>query len=804
MGKTVKCDMHVHSTYSERPGEWILKTMGTKESYTDPMDIYHKAKIAGMDFVTITDHNRIDGVLLLKERYPDDVFTGVEVTTYFPEDNCKIHLLCYGFTPAQFEKIEKLRHDIYHLREYLHAEKILTSVAHATYSVNNKLKAEHLERLLLLLFNIFETVNGGRGAYGNRTWQEILTQLTPEHLKRLEKKHHIEPFGMTPWVKGFTGGSDDHAGLFIGKTFTSAKADTMAGFLSAVAERKGHGAGRVNDYRSFALALYKIGYDHLAKEGARGKDSFLTKINQLIFNEAKETAKDRFLFKKVKRRYQKRNEKVMDILFRMAEESRQSITENVETWMDRLYDSLTELSDFYFQSVVNSAMRDLNRMDLITFVRKLSSSVFGVMLALPFLTSLKHMSAERPLLEAFKKDYTDERKKGHKQILWFTDTLFDLNGVSVTLQKVAELAKEKELKLSVVTVKGADDSETVSQGNIIEIPQLASIRPEIYHTVALKIPSLLGALKAISQTAPDEMIISTPGPLGLTALLAARLLQIPVKGIYHTDFTSEFQKMIGDDPILGIVKSYVRWFYHQMDEILVPTKSYISLLSERGYQPQKLSLFKRGLDLRHFYPRRLEGNYLMKNYGVTGKYTFLYTGRISKDKNIDFLCRVFEDVHALSDVSLILAGDGPDLERLQKKYKNKKNIIFIGAVTQQEMPNLYSAAHFFVFPSLTDTFGMSVLEAQACGLPAFVTDQGGPREIINDGQTGFVLPGEDITAWEEAVIHATHMVENPLSGYREMKEAAVMNVKLNYDWDKNLSGLMGQKRETASILAPVN
>ncbi|HOO60482.1 MAG TPA: hypothetical protein PLL34_08010, partial [Candidatus Mcinerneyibacteriales bacterium] len=61
MGKTVKCDMHVHSTYSERPGEWILKTMGTKESYTDPMDIYHKAKIAGMDFVTITDHNRIDG-----------------------------------------------------------------------------------------------------------------------------------------------------------------------------------------------------------------------------------------------------------------------------------------------------------------------------------------------------------------------------------------------------------------------------------------------------------------------------------------------------------------------------------------------------------------------------------------------------------------------------------------------------------------------------------------------------------------------------------------------------------------------
>ncbi|HDS02185.1 MAG TPA: glycosyltransferase [Firmicutes bacterium] len=802
MLKVLKCDMHVHSVYSERPGEWILKTLGTKESYTEPLRLYEKAKAEGMDFVTITDHNRIDGVMLLKEHYPDDVFTGVEVTTYFPEDNCKIHLLCYDFTPEQFIRIDKLRSDIYHLKEYLCRENILTSVAHATYSLNNKLKAWHLERLLLL-FNIFETVNGGRGLYGNQTWQEILMNLTPEHFIRLEKKHKIEPIGRTPWVKGFTGGSDDHAGLFIAKTFTSAKADAKESFLKAVQERKGHGSGRMNDYRSFALALYKIGYDHVNQQKEGGKDLVLQKINQLIFNEKKESSKDRFLFKRVKKKYQKRNQKVMDILLRMGEGGRCHENGDVDAWMNHLYDALTELSDYYFESVVNSALRDLNRMDLITFIRKLSSSVFGVVLALPFLSSFRHMALERPLLESFKKDYIPEKAEGKKNILWFSDTLFDLNGVSVTLQKVAGLAKEKDLNLSIVTVKGTDETLPGDMGNVVEVPLLTAIRPEIYHTVELKLPSLLGALKVISQKASDEIIVSTPGPLGLFALLAARLLQIPVKGIYHTDFTAEFQKIIGDDPVLEIVKNYVRWFYHQMDEILVPTKEYMSLLVERGYHPHRLNLFKRGLDLRHFYPRETGENYLLNQYGVQGKYIFLYTGRISKDKNLNFLCRVFDDVSSLAEASLVFAGDGPDMEELKRRYKEKTNIYFIGPVKQQEMPNLYSSAHFFVFPSLTDTFGMSVLEAQACGLPAFVTDKGGPKQIVIDQKTGFTLPGEDLVIWVEAIMHGIHMLENPLSGYDILKKAAVERVRKQFDWENNLGTLFrtNTKRDDLKVFS---
>ncbi len=100
-----KADLHVHSSYSARPSEWFLQRLGTRESYTDPETIYREALKQGMDFVTITDHNTIEGALILKERHPERVFTGVEATTYFPETGCKVHLLVYGFNEAQFAMI---------------------------------------------------------------------------------------------------------------------------------------------------------------------------------------------------------------------------------------------------------------------------------------------------------------------------------------------------------------------------------------------------------------------------------------------------------------------------------------------------------------------------------------------------------------------------------------------------------------------------------------------------------------------------------------------------------------------------
>ena len=103
----IKADLHVHSRFSAHPSEWFLQRLGTRESYTSIETIYRTALERGMSFVTITDHNQIDGSLELQKNYPHNVFTGVESTAYFPEDGCKIHVLVYGLTQVQFNEIER-------------------------------------------------------------------------------------------------------------------------------------------------------------------------------------------------------------------------------------------------------------------------------------------------------------------------------------------------------------------------------------------------------------------------------------------------------------------------------------------------------------------------------------------------------------------------------------------------------------------------------------------------------------------------------------------------------------------------
>ena len=209
----IRADLHAHSKYSEHPSEWFLQRLGAQESYVEPEFIYKTAKSRGMDLVTITDHNRIEGSIILQHLHPDDTFTGVESTVYFPEDDCKVHILVYGLTERQFDDIQKIRTDIYEMRDFLRQENLAHAVAHATYAVNGKISIEHLEKLILL-FDVFEGINGGREDIHNTVWLKTLSSLTPEHIARLYERYRIEPFSDTPWIKGFTGGGDDHAGLF--------------------------------------------------------------------------------------------------------------------------------------------------------------------------------------------------------------------------------------------------------------------------------------------------------------------------------------------------------------------------------------------------------------------------------------------------------------------------------------------------------------------------------------------------------------------------------------------------------------
>jgi predicted metal-dependent phosphoesterase TrpH len=93
-----RADLHVHSRYSDRPSEWILRRIGAPECYTEPREVYEIARRRGMQFVTISDHNCIQGALEIV--HLANTFIGNEITTYFPEDGCKVHVLCWNITES--------------------------------------------------------------------------------------------------------------------------------------------------------------------------------------------------------------------------------------------------------------------------------------------------------------------------------------------------------------------------------------------------------------------------------------------------------------------------------------------------------------------------------------------------------------------------------------------------------------------------------------------------------------------------------------------------------------------------------
>lgn len=234
MNKTYKADLHVHSRYSNKPSIWALRKINCPESYTSPSFIYKTARQKGMDYVTITDHNTIDGALEIA--HLPGTFISSEITTYFPEDGCSLHVVVLDIDEGIFKDIMNFRKNVYALVSYLRQNNIIHFIAHPLYD-NEKLTSENVEKILLL-FDVFEIRNGSRTKQFNKLIESILHALSREKWEFLASKHNIVPFGQAPWIKAMVGGSDDHSGLFVGRAYTaSRRGETVREFIQSIQEK---------------------------------------------------------------------------------------------------------------------------------------------------------------------------------------------------------------------------------------------------------------------------------------------------------------------------------------------------------------------------------------------------------------------------------------------------------------------------------------------------------------------------------------------------------------------------------------
>ena len=194
-----RVDMHCHSTASQLSKLGIQNSLGIPECATPPDEVYELAKRRGMDFVTITDHDTIAGCLELADR--DDTFISVELTAGFRGDSQAVHVLCYGITPDDHEWLQAHSDDVETCAAYLHEREIACALAHPFYSVEAPLLPRHRRRLAEL-FSMWEVRNGSRAR---------------------ELNQPAAVYNETHGGIGI-GGSDDHAGVDIGRTFTQTPA----------------------------------------------------------------------------------------------------------------------------------------------------------------------------------------------------------------------------------------------------------------------------------------------------------------------------------------------------------------------------------------------------------------------------------------------------------------------------------------------------------------------------------------------------------------------------------------------------
>jgi glycosyltransferase involved in cell wall biosynthesis len=272
-------------------------------------------------------------------------------------------------------------------------------------------------------------------------------------------------------------------------------------------------------------------------------------------------------------------------------------------------------------------------------------------------------------------------------------------------------------------------AELREMGHEVEV-----ISPDQFSTFPLptypEIKLAVGAYERVQERfksfEPEAIHIATEGPIGLAARRICVEWKLPFTTSYHTRFPEYVSARL---PLpLAAGYAYMRWFHRPSGRLMVATPTMREELDRHGFR--NLSHWSRGVDTELFHPRR-RGN--PDVYAGMKRPIFLNVGRVAVEKNIEaFVCLDLPGTK-------VVVGDGPQREELKEKYPN---VVFAGAKFGEELAAYFAGADVFVFPSLTDTFGLVLLEAMASGTPVAAFSAPGPIDLVPNSGAGVLAPGQ--------------------------------------------------------------
>jgi glycosyltransferase involved in cell wall biosynthesis/predicted metal-dependent phosphoesterase TrpH len=688
---TTRADLHCHSSASQVSRLGVQRALGLPECATPPEEVYELAKRRGMDFVTITDHDTISGVVEIADR--PDVFVSEELTAWFRGEPQAVHILCWGIAPSDHDRLQGHAGDVEECAEYLHGNGIACALAHPFYAVAAPLTARHRRRLAQL-FPVWETRNGSRARELN-----------------LPAAIYIETHGGIG-----VGGSDDHAGVDIGRTWTETPpASTPEEFLRRIlhgeaAARGDQGSAAKWAHAAMALAVRALGRgDGGARPDPR---AVLTMVERLM---TQGDARSGPL---------------------AADLDPDDARALLRAWLDSLDVSLSERELLAKMQEGGFVHGDFCRRARRTHERKLRDAV-GVVLsaarrgdgydaaagavfeacipAIPYASATAFLGREKGKLVA--------REAEARRVALVADGLGGMHGVTHTLDEI----RDRGVPGFEVEVIGTDPNvdRRLPAALEVDIPFYAGLR--------VGVPLLPAAVDALAEGRYDIVHLCSPGPAGVAAALIARIMGLPLIGSYHTELGVYAGLRSGDARLRAGMDAALASLYGLCEIVLSPSESADDSLRALGVPAHRIERWDRGVDVSRFRPGLRDARRL------PGELTVLYAGRLTSEKGVDLLADAFMRARERDPrLHLALAGGGPEEGALRDRLGD--HATFLGWLDGPELARAYASADMFLFASRTDTFGQVILEAQASGLPVVAVAAGGLLSLVDDRRTGLLCP----------------------------------------------------------------
>ncbi len=308
----------------------------------------------------------------------------------------------------------------------------------------------------------------------------------------------------------------------------------------------------------------------------------------------------------------------------------------------------------------------------------------------------------------------------------------EVNGVALTVHGLETGLRARGHQVEVVRPRQAGDAD-----NSTALLVRGAALPR-YPGLRFGLPATQRLTRHWQQTRPDAIYVATEGPLGWSAVRAARRLGIAVATGFHTRF-DEYLPEYGAAWLQGAALRWMRRFHNQADATLVPTRELQQFLTETGFQ--RVQLLARAVDSLQFDPQRRDPA-LRADWGIEGEgFAAIYVGRIAGEKNLPLAVRAFRQIQQVRPKArFVWVGDGPLREKLAS---DNPDFIFCGVQRGDALARHFASGDLFLFPSRSETFGNVTLEAMASGVATVAFDYGAAREYLRNGMTGAAVTGDD-------------------------------------------------------------